>query len=130
MDTLVITNQKGGVGKTTIAALLAWWFAQMHQVRVALLDLDRQKNLTRSFARHRTELRAAPLFAAAGLRLADRSHSALCLFAGATELTDLERASPELMRHLRNHVVQLRPHFDYCLIDTPHRPWSFACAQP
>ena len=66
MDTLVITHQKGGVGKTTIAALLARWFAQKHQARVALLDLDSQKNLTRSFARHRY-LRAAPLFAAAGL---------------------------------------------------------------
>ena len=129
MDTLVITHQKGGVGKTTIAALLAWWFAQKDQARVALLDLDSQKNLTRTFARHRY-LRAAPLFAAAGLRLADRPPGAPCLFAGATELSDLERASPEVIRHLRNHVVQLRPHFDYCLIDTPHRPWSFACAQP
>ena len=119
MDTLVITHQKGGVGKTTIAALLAWWFAQTHKARVALLDLDRQKNLTRSFARHRTELSAAQLFAAAGLRLADRPPSALCLFAGETELTDLERASPEVIRHFRHNMVQLRPHFNTCLIDTP-----------
>ena len=125
MDTFVITHQKGGVGKTTIAALLAWWFAQKHQARVALLDLDSQKNLTRSYAQHRTELSAAPRFGAAGLRLADRPPGALCLFAGATEFTDLERASPEVIRPFRNNVVQLSPHFDTCLIDTP-RPWVFA----
>ena len=125
MDTLVITNQKGGVGKTTMAALLAWWFAPKHKARVALLDLDRQKNLARSFAQHRTELSAARLFAAAELRLADRPPGALCLFAGETEFTDLERASPEVIRDFRNNVVQLSPHFNTCLIDTP-RPRGFA----
>ena len=109
---------EGGVGKTMIAALLAWLLAEKGQARVALLDLDSQKNLTRTFARHRY-LSAAPLFGAAGSRREDRPSSALCLFAGATKLTDLVRASPEVIGDLRSHVVQLRPHFDTCLIDTP-----------
>ena len=120
MDTLVITNQKGGVGKTTIAALLAWWFAEKEKARVALLDLDSQKNLTRTFAQHRHEVSAARLFEAAPqLPFAERPPGDLCLFAGETELADLERAPPEVVRNFRNNLAQLRPHFDYCLVDTP-----------
>ena len=120
MDTIVITNQKGGVGKTTIAALLAWWFAEKEKARVVLLDLDSQKNLTRSFAEYQCEVSAARLFEASpGLLFAERAPSALCLFAAETELADLERASAEVIRNFRSNLAQLRPHFDYCLIDTP-----------
>jgi chromosome partitioning protein len=120
MDTIVITNQKGGVGKTTIAALLAWWFAEKEKARVALLDLDSQKNLTLSFAEYQCEVSAARLFEPTqGLPFAERAPSALCLFAGGTELADLERASAVVIRNFRNNLAQLRPHFDYCLIDTP-----------
>jgi chromosome partitioning protein len=37
-------NQKGGVGKSTISALLAEWFALMRKKRVLLIDLDMQCN--------------------------------------------------------------------------------------
>ncbi len=53
MDTVVITNQKGGVGKSTLAALLAWWLLEKEKARVAVVDLDSQKNLTGTFAQHR-----------------------------------------------------------------------------
>jgi cellulose biosynthesis protein BcsQ len=62
MDTVVITNQKGGVGKSTITALLAWWLREKEQARVALLDLDCQKNLTRTFVPQRYEVSATRLF--------------------------------------------------------------------
>ena len=118
MDTVVITNQKGGVGKSTITALLAWWLTEREQARVALLDLDSQKNLTRTFAQHRYEVSATRLFGA-GLPAADTPPGGLCLFPGETELADLERASPEVIRNFRTNLTQLGSHFDYCLIDTP-----------
>jgi len=37
-------NQKGGVGKSTISALLAEWFALIRKKRVLLIDLDMQCN--------------------------------------------------------------------------------------
>jgi len=118
MNTVVITNQKGGVGKTTIAALFAWGLAEKESARVALVDLDSQKNLTRTFAQRGCEITAAKLFGPA-LPALDAAREPLCLFPGVTELADLERASPEIIRNFRNNVMQLASHFDYCLIDTP-----------
>ena len=118
MDTVVITNQKGGVGKSTLAALLAWWLTEKEKARVAVLDLDSQKNLTGTLARHRYEVSTARLFGD-GLPEMDTPPGGLCLFAGETKLADLERASTEVIRNFRNNVARLGSHFDYCLIDTP-----------
>jgi cellulose biosynthesis protein BcsQ len=43
---LVIANNKGGVGKTTLAAGLATYFERKQQKRVLLVDLDYQGSLT------------------------------------------------------------------------------------
>jgi cellulose biosynthesis protein BcsQ len=43
---LIIANNKGGVGKTTLAAALATYFERKQQKRVLLVDLDYQGSLT------------------------------------------------------------------------------------
>ena len=50
MKTLVLANQKGGVGKSAVATLLAHHFAQTGQ-RVLVIDLDHQANLTSPLVR-------------------------------------------------------------------------------
>ena len=119
MTTIVITNQKGGVGKTTITALLAWWLTERENARVALFDLDSQKNLTRTFAKHGCEVGAARLFASNGIAAEKLPAANLCLFPGEAVLVDLERASPEIIRNFCNNVALVQEQFDYCVIDTP-----------
>src|ERR1044071_6786458 len=102
MDTVVVTNQKGGVGKTTIAALFAWWLAEKQKASVALVDLDSQKNLTRTFAACRYDINAAQLFGP-DLSPFQTPKDQLALLAGVTELADLERAAPQIIRNFRNN---------------------------
>ena len=85
---------------------------------MAVLDLDSQKNLSRTFAQHLYEISAARLFAA-GLPGGTPTPRGLYLSPGESELTDLERASRKVIRDFLNNVAQLSAHFDYCLIDTP-----------
>jgi len=39
---IIITNQKGGVGKSTIASNLAGYFSTQHQKKISFIDFDRQ----------------------------------------------------------------------------------------
>ena len=69
MKTLVLANQKGGVGKSAVATLLAHYFAQ-HGQRVLAIDLDHQGNFSKPL---RMSERAA-VDRAHGRRVDDRPH--------------------------------------------------------
>lgn len=46
MKTILIHNNKGGVGKSTVAVFLAHYLAKVFQLRVGLIDMDGQANAT------------------------------------------------------------------------------------
>lgn len=118
MYTIAITNQKGGVGRTTIAALLAWWLVEKEKARVVAVDLGSQKNLTRTLSRQQNQLSAAELFGP-GRPVEDTPAGEVCVYAGGAGLADLERAAPKIIRNFCDNVAHLNQAFDYCLIDTP-----------
>jgi Mrp family chromosome partitioning ATPase len=61
MNTIVINNQKGGVGKTTLAVHLAWFMAEAGR-RVLMIDVDAQGNATDTLKQHTGSTSAADLF--------------------------------------------------------------------
>jgi chromosome partitioning protein len=58
MVTIAVANQKGGVGKTTIAFNLAQILAEQHKNNILAIDNDPQANLTSSFFEEPVESKA------------------------------------------------------------------------
>jgi chromosome partitioning protein len=125
MKTLVLANQKGGVGKSAVATLLAHHFAQTGR-RVLAIDLDHQGNLT-------SPLRRSGRPAVAGIG-ADRiltesvavmPSASFVLVPSDRALLTLERQPQrhnDFARHMRSFLAAMHAHFDACIIDTNPNP--------
>ena len=125
MKTLVLANQKGGVGKSAVATLLSHYFAQ-HGRRVLAVDLDHQKNFSDPLVRSG---RVVPT-----TFTSDEWMSGSCpampagnfvLVPAGAGLLGMER-QPALHNRfangLNNHLRALDGRFDVCVIDTNPNP--------
>jgi chromosome partitioning protein len=120
MQVLVFSNQKGGVGKSTLSVLFAHWLAEKHGARVGVIDLDTQCNCSKSLHRCDSGMEAAALFESRPIRVSETVPSSITLFRGSKRLADLELAKPEVVIPLfRKQVTLLAKAFDYVVIDTP-----------
>jgi len=125
MKTLVLANQKGGVGKTAVATLLVHHLAQQGR-RVLAIDFDHQGNFSGSLARSKRTVPAGVMAAqllsepVCSLPAAD-----LVLVKGDWALSMLER-QPTLhtpfARNLRAFLAAMGAQFDLCVIDTNPSP--------
>jgi chromosome partitioning protein len=119
MEVLVFSNQKGGVGKSTLSVLFAHWLADMHGAQVCVVDLDAQCNCSKSLARFACSVEARALFSAQPLHWA-RGAAGITLLGGSKALVDLELARPEVVIPMfGRQIAALEPAFDWVVIDTP-----------
>ncbi len=122
MRTLVVNNQKGGVGKTLLAVHAAWRLAE-DGARVAAVDLDPQANASFTLSQSRSGGPSQALFTAEGPRVEIGSSSGLILFAADRSLDEVEHRLTEAVLAFRNNFKKLAERFDYVVIDTPPT-WS------
>lgn len=118
---VVFGNQKGGVGKSTLSVLYAFWLAEARGQSVCVIDLDTQANSSKTLRRFDAGLEAADLFKPLpGDGVSARPDQAIALLAGSKSLADIELARPDLViPAFRRSLAALAPRFDTVVIDTP-----------
>lgn len=126
MKIIVASNEKGGVGKTTIARHLAYRLIE-EGARVLLVDLDPQGNFSRTF----TEIMfvnsssdyssSADLFDRTPTLVIQNAHGCGLLPSARETLVANQSLSIEDFSHVKANLDALRDKYDYCIIDTsPH----------
>lgn len=118
MQIITVSNQKGGVGKSTVAVHQAMDIQEKGK-RVLFLDLDPQANATKTLER------IAPAANVAASQLFTENVEAVEPAEGITlihadgAMADIERADPSVLSTFKQNLDNLGEAFDYCVIDTP-----------
>ena len=120
MEVITVTNQKGGVGKTTTAHHLAVGLKN-RGYKVLLVDSDQQGNLTYSL---NCNYNASIYDVITGVIPAKDAvfHSSQCdIIAGDVRLSKAEKELVDTGREyfLRDALEPLKNEYDYIIIDTP-----------
>lgn len=124
MKTITVTNQKGGVAKTTTVWHLGTGLAK-RGYRVLLVDLDPQTNLsfTANVDLLNIEHTLFDVFSGTTDSKTARIHLSdnLDILVGGLDLTAADRTFTQLGREkmLKKALKPLQGEYDYCIIDTP-----------
>ncbi len=126
MKTLVLANEKGGVGKSAIACQLGYYLHELLKKRVLAIDLDHQGNTTRSLTKsglavvapvqsHQLLTEPITSIAPGSFVLVPASRALLTL----QERKELHNA---FATNLRGFLHAIRDSFDVAIIDTNPNP--------
>lgn len=115
MRTITFANQKGGVGKSTLACHFAFDL-QEHGNNVLLIDLDSQGNSSTSLSHLQADGTCASALFEEGATLP--AGDGLTVIAADNGLIDLDRAEFSTILNLRD-ALAADNQYDWCVIDTP-----------
>lgn len=119
MKTLVVANQKGGVGKTATLVHLAWYAAQQG-AKVVVVDLDTQGNASFTLSAHDTAIGSSELLRGKTVPNIALVEAGIKLIHADPQLADTDKMTlAEAGTNFRSSLKALEQQgFDLCLIDT------------
>ena len=124
MKTLVLANQKGGVGKSAVATQLLYFHKL--KLRVLVVDLDHQRNttnpLTLSGRARIAPFTSSQLLAGGGQPLPEGD---FVLIPGDDDLSGLEKQAGkhnDFVNNLNGYLADQADRFDCCILDTNPNP--------
>jgi len=123
---IAVTNQKGGVGKTTTAVNMAFYMAKMGK-KVLLIDFDPQGNATSGLGTEKTALKKSIVnvidsSASLGEVIYETKFKNLWLVPATQELANAEpglAAQEDRFIRLARAVMTIEKDYDYIIIDVP-----------
>lgn len=119
MKVITVANQKGGVGKTTVAAHLMWYLRKQGK-RVVGIDLDSQGNLSDGLRRSGCEQVGLSTELFIGGKPPGKGATGFGFFAGSIALLAVDYDKNGMTAGSFGPALKLlEPDYDYCIIDTP-----------
>jgi len=118
MTVIAISNQKGGVGKTTITFNLAHILSNIKGSKVLVIDNDPQGNLTASFFENPAEMSATTLDLYDGKSVSPIPvNDNLFLIGADISLAPVAERDFQVIFRLKESIQRLSDRFDFILID-------------
>src|SRR3546814_7920381 len=118
MRTIVVTNERGGIGKTTLTCHIAWHLAEQGK-RVVVLDLDKQCHSAGMLKAEFEQI--GPVQSILDFAPVEEPPALAC-FKNTRQVVELTTDGPQQGQHIAAYVRAIRAglakHYDYCVIDT------------